>query len=135
MELDHCEFNQMCINPRDKPTVNDVVNGRCRTGEEDCPDCRSYPFEKVITVHYTLCQKPWSCLPHNADRIQERLCRKLLHAWFEVRSDLEKSWGRPGMGKGVGWPQSDHFFGYCKSSGKHGYLPIEQPYGGPISGA
>ena len=129
MELNHCEWNQMCINPRDKPTKNDIVDGRCRTGEADCPDCRSLPLEQVKTTHYTLCQKPWWCLPHDADRIQERLCRKLLHEWYRVRSDLEKSWGRTGMGPG-NWKQTDHFYGYCKKSGEPGYIPIAKPYGG-----
>jgi len=89
--------------------------------------------EQVKTTHYTLCQKPWWCLPHDSDRIQERLCRKLLHEWFRVRSDMEKSWGRSGKGQAPQWTQTDHFFGYCKSSGKGGYLPIEKPYGRPVA--
>lgn len=129
VELNHCEFNQMCINPRDKPTVNDVVNGRCRTGEENCEDCRSVPLERVATTHFTLCQKPWLCQAHDQDRIQSRLCRKLHHEWFRVRSDMEKSWGRTGVGPSPEWKQKDHFFGYCTNGGGKGYIPIEKPYG------
>lgn len=116
-----------CDNPRTGKTVNDVVHGECRTGQEDCEDCRSRPLEDVVTVHYTLCQKPWWCLPHDEGIIQKRLCRKLTHEWYKVRSELEKSWGRSGEGPGE-W-EKDHFFGYCKSRGKNGYVRIEEPYG------
>jgi len=126
LELNRCIYNQMCDNPRDQRTVDDVVHGKCRTGEADCEDCRSRPLEDVITAHFTLCQKPWWCLPQSGDRIQERLCRKLHGQWYRIRSDLEKSWGRSGQGSG-GY-DSEHFRGYCKSHGKHGYLPIEKPY-------
>lgn len=59
VELNRCVYNQMCDNPRDKRTIDDVVHGNCRTGETDCEDCRSRPLEDVITSHFTLCQKPY----------------------------------------------------------------------------
>ena len=59
VELNRCVYNQMCDNPRDKRTVNDIVAGDCRTGETECEDCRSRPLEDVITAHFTLCQKPY----------------------------------------------------------------------------
>ena len=58
LELNRCVYNQMCDNPRDKRTENDIVHGNCRTGEKDCEDCRSRPLEDVKTSHFTLCQKP-----------------------------------------------------------------------------
>jgi hypothetical protein len=58
LELNRCIYNQMCDNPRDKRTVDDVVHGNCRTGEDECEDCRSRPLEDVVTSHFTLCQKP-----------------------------------------------------------------------------
>ena len=84
IELNRCVVNQMCDNPRDAKTVNDIVQGNCRTGEspENCEDCRSRPIEDVITTHYTLCQKPWLCIPQDHDMIQQRLCRKLHHEWY-----------------------------------------------------
>jgi hypothetical protein len=143
----------MCDNPRDKRTIDDVVHGNCRTGETDCEDCRSRPLEDVITSHFTLCQKPyvlscgnhlrggkksrnspvfvlflsWWCLPQDADRIQERRRRKLHRQWYRIRSDLEKSWGRSGMGPGTF--DTEQFHGYCKQHGKHGYIPIARPFG------
>ena len=58
VELNRCVYNQMCDNPRDEPTVHDIVHGKCRTGESECEDCRSRPLEDVATAHFTLCQKP-----------------------------------------------------------------------------
>jgi hypothetical protein len=129
LELNRCVYNQMCDNPRDQRTVDNIVHGNCRTGQpnENCEDCRERPLEDVFTSHFTLCQKPWGCLPQDHDRIQERLCRKLHQQWYRIRSDLEKSWGRSGMGPGTF--QVDQFFGYCKNAGKDEYVPIEQPFG------
>ena len=125
VELNRCIYNQMCDNPRDEPTIDDVVHGKCKTGEADCEDCRSLPLEEVHTAHFTLCQKPWNCVPNDGDRIQERLCRKLHHEWFRVRSDLEASWGRTAIGSGS--YQSDHFFGFCDSGFSTNYQRIVPP--------
>lgn len=111
----------------DKPTVNDVTHGRCKTNEIECEDCRNRPLEDVVTAHFTLCQKPWMCLPQDHDMIQQRLCRKLHHEWHRIRADLEQSWGRSLVGQGS--YQMDHFYGHCTSHGSKGYVPMEQPYG------
>ena len=129
IEANHCAYNQMADNPRNKPTINDVVNGKCTTGMDECEDCRSRPIEEVITAHFTLCQKPWYCLPQDGDIIQQRLCRKLHHQWYRIRDDLEQSWGRPAFGEGD--YQKDQFFGHCKSFGKNGYIYIKEPFGVP----
>jgi len=128
VELNRCLYNQMCDNPRTERTVDDVVHGKCRTGEEEtCQDCREVPVEDVVTTHFTLCQKPWWCLPHSQDALQHRLCRKLTHEWYKIRSELEQSWGRSGRGSGTF--EKDLFYGYCSKSGKDGYMPIGKPYG------
>jgi len=129
VELNHCVYNQMADNPRNKRTVNDVVNGKCMTGEDDCEDCRSRPLEEVLTAHFTLCQKPWWCLPQDEDKLQQRLCRKLHHQWYRIRSELEESWGRTGIGEGD--YQKEHFYGHCKSHSKNGYIYIQEPFGMP----
>lgn len=56
VELNRCVYNQMADNPKDKRTVNDIPQGRCRTNEEECEDCRNRPLEDVVTTHFTLCQ-------------------------------------------------------------------------------
>jgi len=130
VELNRCVYNQMADNPRTGRTVNDVVSGECRTNTEECEDCRSRPLEDIYTVHFTLCQKPWECLAHDTDIIQQRLCRKVTKEWYRVRSDLEAYWGRPA--KGPHGYQPDQFYGFCSSGGQRGYHRIEQPYGKPI---
>lgn len=127
VELNRCIYNQMCDNPRTGKTVNDVVSGNCRIGTAQCEDCRSRPLEDVVTTHFTLCQKPWWCLPHTQDVIQHRLCKKLTREWYKIRSEMEASWGRSGRGSGDF--KTDTFFGYCSKSGHSGYLQIERPYG------
>jgi len=127
VEVSRCIYNQMCDNPRTGRTVNDIVSGDCRTGEKDdkCEDCRERPMEDVKTAHFTLCQKPWECLPHDGGRIQERLCKKLITEWFRVRKDLEvNTWNKE---EGVGMFKKDIFHGYCTSHGKKGYIPMEVP--------
>jgi hypothetical protein len=56
-----------------------------------------------------------------------RLCRQLIHEWYRLRSDLEKSWGRNGTGSGS--YDGDQFFGYCEQFGFEGYQRIQKPYG------
>lgn len=127
VELNRCVYNQMADNPKDKRTVQDVPQGRCRTGQEECEDCRNRLLSEVVTTHFTLCQKPWLCMPQDSDIIQQRLCRKLHHEWHRIRADLEHSWGRQHVGSGIF--QKEHFYGHCSKSGKAGYLPIQQPFG------
>jgi hypothetical protein len=127
VELSRCVYNQMADNPKDKRTVDDIPQGRCRTDTDECEDCRNRPIEEVVTAHFTLCQKPWLCLPQDNDTIQHRLCRKLHHEWHRIRADLEESWGRSRMGNGDFQPE--HFYGHCKKYGKPGYMDIQEPFG------
>lgn len=140
VELNHCVYNNMADNPRDKPTRNDIVSGHCRDGynrpdkHDECKDCRSRPIEDVVTTHFTLCQKPWECLPQDGDIIQQRLCRKFHGEWYRIREDFETNiLGRHRVhlenkeevvkARGGDY-QMDHFRGYCKGHGKKGYISI-----------
>jgi Glycosyl transferase family 8. len=125
IELNRCVYNQMADNPRDKRTVNDVVSGKCRDGREDCEDCRERNIEDVVTAHFTLCQKPWHCLPHDQDMLQHRLCRKLFGEWYRIRADLERPNVPDDLVVGEGGFQADHFRGFCKGPGKKGYIPLK----------
>jgi len=127
VELSRCIYNQMADNPKDKRTVDDIPQGACRTNQEECEDCRNRPVEDIVTAHFTLCQKPWLCLPQDHDIIQQRLCHKLHHEWHRIRRDLEQTWGRSGEGNGT--YHTDHFYGHCTRLGKEGYIPIDKPYG------
>lgn len=143
VELNPCVYNNMATNPRDKPTKNDIVSGHCRDGYlrpdklDECADCRSRPIEDVVSTHFTICQKPWECLPQESDRIQERLCHKFHGEWYRVREDLEVNvWGRKSIpltneeeiakARGGGY-KVDHFRGYCKQHGGRGYIKVDIP--------
>jgi hypothetical protein len=130
VSLNNCVYNNMANNPSDEPTVNDILKGKCRSGKRmaECEDCRKTPLEQIVSTHFTNCAKPWLCIPYGHDLIEHRLCRKLGHEWFRIRSDLEKSWGRSGVGPG-NWHQKRQFYGYCKKAQGDGYIPIELPYG------
>jgi hypothetical protein len=133
LELNRCVFNQMSDDPRE-PTIdeNKTILGVCLTGETECEDCRARPVDDIVTAHFTICQKPWWCHAHTGDMIEHRLCRNLMREWFLVRSDLEKSWGRPGRGPGS--YETDTLFGFCKGHGDPSYIPIEPPYGSAQAG-
>lgn len=133
VELNRCIYNQMADNPRDQRTVNNIVHGKCRDGREECEDCRERGIDEIKTAHFTLCQKPWECLPHDADLLQHRLCRKLFSEWYRVRADLEMSKKGLDMSQeensktvivGAGKFQPEIFRGFCKSQGKKGYIPM-----------
>jgi hypothetical protein len=127
VELNRCIYNNMCDSPRDEPTVNDTVHGKCHDGYDECEDCRSQPVEHIVTTHYTICQKPWLCDRHDTDALQHRLCRKLHHEWFKIRSSLEESWGRGPYGPGD--YDKEQFYGFCKEDSEKRYLPIDLPEG------
>lgn len=127
VEINRCVFNQMCDSPFEQTEDGSTEPGKCLTGEAECEDCRARPVEEVVTAHYTICQKPWWCHAHAANAIEHRLCRALMHEWFRARSELEQSWGLPGMGEGT--YEKEVFLGFCNAHGREGYLPIQKPDG------
>lgn len=131
VELNWCVWDNMCSPSRDKKVdENDVPIGECFTQQENCEDCRNRPVTDVGLIHFTVCQKPWTCQLMGKDDIYQRLCRDFHHMWFLARSDMEKSWGRTGWGSGDF--DSEHFFGYCHGFGKNGYELLAKPYGAPV---
>jgi hypothetical protein len=128
LELDWRIYNNM----------NSPRSDRLKRGEEtieycftpDCQDVRDTPFEDVFSVHFTNCQKPWKCLANSGDNPKTALCRAMHRAWFQYRSELEKSWGRPGRGSHN--ETNEHLRGYCSDYGEGGYEAIQQPYGVPV---
>lgn len=128
VDLNPCVYNLMAGNPMDEPMENGEYRGKCRSGQEVCEDCRLAEIENMASVHFTNCQKPWLCLPYKHATIEHKICRKIVHQWYKVRSKMEQSWGRSGMGPGQ-WEQRDHFLGYCQGKEKEGYIPVAKPYG------
>lgn len=124
VELNRCKYNNM----NDKPFLERNNGSRpCRTNEDKCEDCRFTNEDDIFTFHFTICQKPWSCLNFRENMDEFRLCRVMNRKWYTLRSEMEASWGRSGIGPGVLLP--DQYKGFCNRIGQKGYQPIRLPYG------
>lgn len=55
--------------------------------------CRQTRLEDIKFVHWTVCQKPWSCRPNRTPDDQSRLCVRLHKIWFQARHDVERALG------------------------------------------
>ena len=86
LKVDICEYNNMV----------------------DTDKCRAIPLEIVKNVHFTVCQKPWSCKKSH----QYELCGKFHEYWFELRRDLESDYGLPSVNA-------------CPKGGGSNYVPID----------
>ena len=122
VELSRCIYNAQADNPKTLPSHS---VGDCRDGRPDCQDCRESDVSTLVTAHFTLCQKPWNCLPHNDYDIRHKLCRQMHHEWFRIRKDLEDSWQIQEQVKGKF--QEEQFFGFCHRQGKKGYISMQVP--------
>jgi hypothetical protein len=96
IELNPCNYNFMGDNPRDPDAGN-----QCKSGEQDCQDCRTVPYEEIKNVHFTVCSKPWWCgaLEQNTNRENDLgdpvafdSCLKAHRSWFQTRHQLEQVW-------------------------------------------
>jgi hypothetical protein len=139
VELNRCVYNNMASSHR-KGWAEGEVNGTCyirSPNNDDCEDCRLRSIEQVKTTHFTVCQKPWLCQRHvgggTTDQRTHLLCRKLHHEWFRIRSQMEQSWGRRGLGSATNFSDFNHFYGYCDKRGQQGYHLIQKPYGLPVT--
>ena len=124
LELNRCYFNNMSDNPRENPTVNNVVSGKCKDFRDDCMDCRTVPIDQIFSVHYTVCYKPWTCSPHTMKKLlQHGQCYESHAKWFQIRHDFQTKHSLVDTGKNTNF-RKDHFLGYCTSGGEKGYVPI-----------
>ncbi len=60
----------------------------------DNPDCKATAVPKIKNVHFTVCQKPWSCFKHD----RNVACTPFLEKWYELRNEV-----RPCPCPSVGW--------------------------------
>jgi hypothetical protein len=57
----------------------------------DNPECTATAVSKIKNVHFTVCQKPWSCFKHD----RNVACTPFLEKWYELRNEVrnsEKRW-------------------------------------------
>jgi len=135
VELNRCIYNNMVDDPRtkasSKPDPSNPKIGQCRDSQKECEDCREVDLSTIYSVHFTLCQKPWTCVTFPKDGYM-KLCNEVIHEWFKIRRDLDdKAVLETGdqtiveQRKGMYWPQ--HFLGYCKGRNAQNFIPIRIP--------
>ena len=132
LELNWCRYNNMC-SPSYDTKKNEPTVKICMTQQEHCEDCRLRSIQNISLIHFTVCQKPWLCQLHSGKSDEQKLCSAFHREWFKVRSMMEQSWGRSGVGPAKNNYHHDQFYGYCKSYGQHGYIPLQKPYGLPLT--
>ena len=117
VELNRCMYNSMNDNPVEE------IKGKmlCRDGKPTCDDCRTTPIEKVKSIHFTLCQKPWIC-PFYV--LHDGQCAEFHKKWFSVRRDWEESNGLDKIDTSTINFYNDVFQGYCKGEGERQYTKI-----------
>merc|ERR1711998_323476 len=54
-EMNRCIYNCMVDNPYRKGTT------KCLDMKPTCEDCRAQKIENIVSAHFTICQKPWTC--------------------------------------------------------------------------
>ena len=114
--------------------------GLCRDGQLSCEDCRLTNVNDIMSVHFTLCNKPWKCpfVSTSSTSQQDVICSKFHTQWFRIRHDLEKTLstatptptiqhdGNEDTSLGQGKYMPEVFHGYCNSHGERGYIPLSK---------
>jgi hypothetical protein len=136
IEMHGCRYNHLSVGP----TISMGVPGtnrtedRCFTNREVCEDCRDKNLDDLSSFHLTYCRKPWDCVPHWIDAYKGRLCRQALRRWFDFRTEMEMSWGRPERNHSVADDGPEALYlsdGYCRGRGPDSYVPIRLPFDSP----
>lgn len=148
VELNQCRYNHMGMDVRyNKPPNFNLKYGKrnqCRNANPDdvCEDCMYTEFDKIYSVHYTMCRKPWQCQAQggeggridgkrasavNTDTVNLEHCLDLVRKWHELRKDLEDQLYDLTKDDSIkeatnGTYRSEVFLGHCKEDGNSGYL-------------
>lgn len=68
----------------------------------DNPECKNASIPTIKNVHFTVCQKPWTCYTH----AKNVACTPFMEKWFELRREVSVGMalgnGRTGMVM-LGW--------------------------------
>jgi len=152
VELNQCRHNHMGMDvlyrshPNYTPKrVEKKFVGGCRNGQEYCEDCQVTDFDKIYSIHYTMCRKPWQCISEGSpsgttaagkrgraiptDVVNLEHCYTLNRHWHELRQDFErKLYSLTGDETVLEGAQYDHkkdiFLGHCSEDGNDGYHMI-----------
>jgi len=147
VELNQCRYNHMGMDVlyRKMPNFNrkNPGVGGCRNGLDYCEECMTTEMDKIYSVHYTMCRKPWQCqatgLPGgkkpggerataiNIDTVNLDHCLGLVNRWHDLRKDFEDQLYALTKDESIkngtaGSYRSDVFNGHCKGDGNDHYL-------------
>lgn len=155
VELNQCRHNHMGMdvkyrnNPNYTPRyVKKEYIGGCRNTLDYCEDCMVTEFDKIYSVHYTMCRKPWMCIsvgshvegnkPRTGLETKQSLplnvvnadhCHELNRHWHELRAEFEKELYAVTQddtifdGAKNDW-RRDIFMGHCTTEGSDGYVTM-----------
>jgi len=153
VELNQCRHNHMGLDVRYNraPYFNKKYGkkGQCRNASPDdvCEDCMVTEPEKIYSIHYTQCRKPWTCIgtgaaggknsngkpgtaiETNAVRVDH--CMMLLQKWHALRVDMEEKLSQLTGDLSIlqegtnGTYNSEFFLGHCTHDGNDGYIRLK----------
>lgn len=149
VELNQCRHNHMGMDVLYRTHPNYMPNrvakdkvGGCRNGLDYCEDCQVTDFDKIYSVHYTMCRKPWQCMAEGTPSgknfkgergkgipvgvVKLEHCYMLNRHWHELRSDFEKKLyaltGDETIFDSTRYDyKKDVFLGHCSQDGNEGY--------------
>ncbi len=81
----------------------------------DTPECATQQLGELRSAHFTVCQKPWTCLGPRGH--VNRLCQQLHERWFQLRAEAEAFYG---MRDGAEGSQA----ACTRGRGQDGYSPL-----------
>jgi len=150
VELNQCRHNHMGMDTkfRNPPNytpryVQKELLGGCRNALDYCEDCMFTEFDKIYSVHYTMCRKPWQCVSESkvgkpiaeqkkssiGSSVDHTHCLELVRHWHELRVDMETQLRALTQDETIlqgqkGDYRADVFLGHCDEEGNSGYIEI-----------
>lgn len=96
----------------------------------DTPECLQKQFQDVVSAHFTICQKPWTCYDYSVNP----LCKALHTEWFRLRRLAEAFYnipvedtpcsGHPQRGQGNKVPGNGK---YIAMKMENAHMPAQHP--------
>jgi hypothetical protein len=157
VELNQCQFNHMGMDVlfRGMPSfrANHPKVGKCRNNLDYCEDCMHTSLDKIHSIHFTQCRKPWNCIGEgNGELLRRKVknakrtalekmlipedsvhldhCMELLMVWHQHRADLENKLQALTGGKAIanqtGEYKREVFKGHCTGNGPEHYILLSE---------
>jgi len=103
-------YNRVSINPETPGKTRRKIIDRCIYNTmADTEECQGKTLGEVRSAHFTICQKPWTCIQWGGSRgickmpMCNPLCKALHDEWFRLRREAEKYYGFPVVEDACSW--------------------------------